>query len=267
MKNFLFILFILFLFGCSSKNETLDQNPIRHFIPPAPVRITPPPPPASQQYSEKQIKPKPIESDTTEKLMIQSKSKQKQISKKFIVDDILAKLLSASMIFTVPQKVNIRDDHFEAKLVIDPTKTLDVLAQQAPKENQKILENIKISETMTARIVAPEFDVRSITNDKQVILSNEPTIWLWSLKPKSPGLHEVHLTIWANVNASGEKGDRQLKIFEKMLFVEITWGQVITNWIDANWGLLSGGIFVPIVGWYVKRKLEKKDKSVKEERE
>lgn len=163
-------------------------------------------------------------------------------------ESIVRQLFSASMVFSVPTEVNIEEDA-KVQLIIDPSKEVADIEKNITVKGAKTGQTIKISKVIIASISAPNFDVTQVTPEEQVISSDSPTEWLWSLKPKTTGEHSVNVTITAIVSVDGKERKHHIKTFDKTVTVVVKPQQVATSWAEDNWEWLFSTLVIPIGAW------------------
>lgn len=171
-------------------------------------------------------------------------------------ETVSSKLFKANLAFAIQGSANINDD-IKAQLLIDPNQLLEDLNKNLQVEGRKILKTIEISEVVKASLVAPEFVVTKITEEEQVISDHKATEWTWSLKPRSPGLHEVNLTVTAIIKINGRESRYHLKAFEQKVLVEITKQQILESWFKEHWKWVFGSLLFPLLGFILKDKFKK----------
>jgi len=161
-------------------------------------------------------------------------------------DSILNQLKQASMAFVVPASVNI-DSPFIIQLMINPSLTESELSQGLTKSGVKSSDKISISKIVLARVVSSDFTITPITPESQAISNIESTEWLWEVTPKKIGIQDIELTITALVSVDGEKSQRHLKTFEKIINVEITNTQILKEFIKNYWQWLWTVCLTPLL--------------------
>lgn len=199
--------------------------------PPAPLRplpmaAPPPPPPLSFPKSQNQ----------------NTKSKE----------TVSSKLVNANLAFAIKDQANIKED-IKAQLLIDFNQSTKELEDKLSVKGVKISQPIEISEIVKATITAPNFDISKITEEEQIISDYKPTEWLWILKPKSIGTHEVNLSVTALIKINGKETKHHLKTFDKNILIEITEKQIVVNWVEENWKWLISTLILPLIVFFYKR--------------
>ncbi len=167
------------------------------------------------------------------------------------VRTISEKLFSASLAFVMVDKANV-ENTIKAQLLIDPNAKVENLEKQLTVKGKTTTGNIRVSNVVQAKLIAPDFDVTKITEEEQILSDDKPTEWEWSLKPKKAGTYEVNLSVTAIID--GHK--HHLKSFEKTLVIEITREQIFMDWLGENYKWLVTTLLLPLVGFLFKEKFK-----------
>lgn len=201
-----------------------------------------------------------VESAKLSKYPIPSSTKQssKVIKSEPQHNTVASQLYSANAVFSVPNKANITED-IKAQLLIDPNKTIEEL-QKSIKGQIQSAEKIKVSKIVIAKIEAPDFIITNLSPNEQALSETDKTEWLWTLRPKSPGLHEINLTITAEVTVDSKFSKYHIRTFDKQVMIEITPIQIVESWWSKYWQWVFATLLIPFGKWlYEKRKNKKED--------
>lgn len=171
-------------------------------------------------------------------------------------ETVSSKLFSANLAFAIKDKANIEED-IKAQLLIDPNKSIESLKNDLRVRGQTVVKNIDISEVVKATLTAPEFTVTKITEEEQIISDNKSTEWLWTLKPKSVGIHEINLSVTAIIKVNGRESKHHLKTFEQKVLIEITQQQIIENWLYEHWKWILSTLVFPFIVFIFKDKFKR----------
>lgn len=174
-----------------------------------------------------------------------------------ILQTVTSQLYKASAVFTVPNKANINED-IKAQLIIDPNKTIDELKKSVTGQIQSA-ETIKVSKIVIAKIEAPDFIVTNLTTNEQALSDTDKTEWLWSLRPKTPGLHEINLTITAEITIDSKFSKYHIRTFDKQVMIEITPLQIVESWWSKYWQWVMSTLILPLAAFIYKKHTSKKE--------
>ena len=177
----------------------------------------------------------------------------------FIADNIANQLTLAQMAFAVPTRAHMRDI-VDAELIIDTMLENKLVSQIGGGSNNVIAGQLQVSKVLSANLTSRGFDIQNITPNKQALVHDVPTRWRWSLKPLTPGVHRLHLTVTAIVKVDDEKVDRNIITADHWITVEITAGYAIKQWLSENWQWAWSALLVPamIAAWTLWRRHRRK---------
>lgn len=229
------------------RNKEQKQRP--NLILPAPVMSSPPPPVPHEE-------PKGSGSTVVEPIVVERKP---LVSISESTDVFKNKLFSANLAFVVRDKANIADS-VKAQLLIDTKKDLEVLSKELTVAGNVTTKQISVSRIVKATLVADNFDITNITENEQILTDNSSTEWLWTLKPKTAGKHEVNLSVTAIIKYEGKETKHHLKTFDKTITIEVTKEQLIIGWIKENYKWLITTLLLPLVVFLFKEKILKSKK-------
>lgn len=221
---------------------------------PEPV-MAPAPAPVIQEVPKPQVLAMRVEERA---MMASSKPAQKKVifvNKPTTTPDVILDQLStpAAAAFSVPTSANIKEE-ITAQLVVDPNKTIDDAVKQLTVKGQIVKEQIKISKVVTAKLVAPNFTVTAIEEEQQAISETAPTIWHWTLVPKTTGPHPVHVTIDAIVTVNDKEKTRTVRVFDQMVDIRIKPQQLIMEFFKQYWQWIVSTLIIPLGVWFWKSK-------------
>jgi hypothetical protein len=144
----------------------------------------------------------------------------------------------------------------------DETKHVEVVVSVAHSvtELQNMLEgapgrNIKITPTMTAKLVGDSFQISEATPPTQAIAKDGATRWLWNITPKT-GMYDtqlVTLSLWAYVDMNGREVAREIRTFKHEVEVQITPFERAAGFMGTNWQYFAG-ILTAVGAWWAKRR-------------
>jgi len=167
-------------------------------------------------------------------------------------DLIWSRLMDANITYNHPEKMNIEDDPVTIQLVLSLKKSIEELSEIIKAPGKIEGEQIKTSGEMEARLSGPGFQITAITNEKQLILSEDFTEWKWMVKPISTGTQRLHLTLTAKLNSSSKS--RTVRTFDKTILVEVTFFQKASMFIEGNWQWIWAALIIPIATWFWKKR-------------
>jgi hypothetical protein len=157
----------------------------------------------------------------------------------------------------------------EIYLLLHPSKSFEDLASEL---NEKVHDNvhpdrIQISDDMEALLSGSAFGITPLTRERQGVDGKAGAQWKWEIKPNTPGLQRLHLTVNVFPQVRGKEITYAIKTFDKSIMIEVLstpWHRHFATFIANNWQWLWAAIIVPAAAalftWMRNRK-QKKNKS------
>jgi len=232
MKSIIIALSILgILAGCGSEERYLAQPKSTQ-----PKAMPAPPPPA------------PIQSKSAK--IAKENWPNKSLESK--TDNLLSQMVTdANLVFKIPDSVEL-NNRIRAQLLVDLEKSIEDLQEANTAKGTPITGSVKLSRVITARLIAPDFEVTAIEPEEQALIAGQTATWNWSLLPKASGTYDVTLTIDAKVEVNNREKTAHIRTFERTVKVTVTPTQVIFSFINENWQWLWSALLVPLFLWFWK---------------
>lgn len=256
MKNFI-IFFLLVLASCSAPKYS---KPVDTEYAGNDAASSAPPPPAPMPIpDEPHYLPGETEAGPGDQSVV-----EEGIANKETYDDenifepskILNQLRYSAFGYSVPKEANIEDD-IEVTMIVNPLVTVKEIEEDLP-EGERTTGNIQISRVIQAKLDSRDFDITSITPERQVVIGGRNTTWKWSLTAKSPGPNKtVKITVSAIVLVDGEKTESYIDTYKGTIKVNITPKQRLTHWLEKNWQWVWGALLIPILGYFYNKRRKK----------
>lgn len=212
----------------SQKNDDVSRPTVE--------RNRPTPPAASVS------KPSTITKNTDERIILGSDK---------VATSLHNQTFNATMAFSVPEYANINDE-ISAQLLIDTRLNASELMSKM-KLAKKSSDTIKVSKIVVASLIGSDFEVTELTPVKQAITNDSSTEWLWKLKPKTTGTHEVNLSVTAIIKTDNESVEHHIKTFERAITIEIKPKQLLISWVEKYWQWIFTTLLLPILLWISKK--------------
>lgn len=234
---------------------------------PAPSRPAPVAPPAPPMLSEFPPTGSGNKPPVPEKLILVPRKKDSakqplQITIPEIDYDAEFKrqLLNANTAVSIPERANISDD-VRVELLISLQKESERLALDLSESGKRFSAPILVSRVVAATITAPDFEVKNITPERQILSKTDNTTWLWTLKPKNVGKHKIDIGVIAIIKLGNEETEHHIKTFKKTVEIEITATQIVFAWISKYWQWLASTIVIPLLLWAYKNRKKSTEQS------
>jgi len=152
----------------------------------------------------------------------------------YYVDHILASMVLGNISFNVPDSIMDLNESFTIQLLLDLSKPARDLEKRIKESGIIESHQIKIWETMQARLTGSGFQITTITPEEQPISTKETTEWKWDIKAIEHGRQRLHLTLSAIIKFQGETRSRSIRTFDRVIFVKVSLGKRISSFIGKN---------------------------------
>jgi len=169
------------------------------------------------------------------------------------VDKLLNEMEFGAIAFNAPTNINI-DESPQIQLLLSLASTVEELKQSIAEEGEKVGATIKVSDRMEARLSGYMFQITAITPEVQAVSKIQETEWKWEIHPKKEGKHKLHLTLTALLEIDGRSTPRTIRTYDKVIEVNVTATQKISQFFKNNWQWLWAAILLPVAGWLWKRR-------------
>ncbi|UZJ39991.1 hypothetical protein OO185_02500 [Prosthecochloris sp. SCSIO W1102] len=162
------------------------------------------------------------------------------------VGKILQHLVPATIAFNTPKQMNIKEQS-DIQLLLGLDVSVDSLISIIDEDGEIESSRIKVSPITEARLTGANFSIEAVTPEQQIISSREVTEWKWVITPKKEGKNSLHLTLTAIITVNGEEKQRAIRTFEKTIFVNVTPGQKIADFVNNNGQWLWAVFVAPLL--------------------
>lgn len=169
-------------------------------------------------------------------------------------------LLNANIAVSITERANINED-VRVELLISLQKEAENLIHDLSESGKHFSSPIIVSRILSATVTAPDFEVKNITPERQILSKTDNTNWLWTLKPNKVGVHRIDIGVTAILKMDNEETEYQIKTFKKTVEIEITPAQIIFGWISKYWQWLASTIVLPLLLWAYKSRKKSTDQS------
>jgi phage FluMu protein Com len=133
------------------------------------------------------------------------------------------------LLHDVPSKMILEE---ECKIIVRVAFTDNFLLKDLDESKTYSIQDIKVSELMSVQLVDfndnSVFHIRSITDEKQAIFTDDYTQWLFKVKPLKKGSHSLTLKVSTVVNINGERVNHNI-VLEKMVNIVIHTQEIKEN--------------------------------------
>lgn len=166
------------------------------------------------------------------------------------VDRELRRLPFGRISFTVPESLDLGDT-FVLRLVLSLEESVARLQKRIGAIARQHGIRVRVSDEMEARLTGFGFTITAINPERQLVSRYATTTWSWDLKAAEVGVHQLHLSLSALLDAKNGQTPRTVRTFDTTLTVRVTWFDRTRDFISDNWQWLLTAILLPLAGWLV----------------
>jgi hypothetical protein len=166
------------------------------------------------------------------------------------VDRELRRLPFGRISFTVPDSLELGDT-FVLRLVLSLQESVSGLQRRISEIARQRGIRVRVSDEMEARLTGFGFTITAINPERQLVSRYATTTWSWDLKAAEVGVHQLHLSLSALLDAKNGQTPRTVRTFDTTLTVRVTWFDRTRSFISDNWQWLLTAILLPLAGWIV----------------
>lgn len=171
-------------------------------------------------------------------------------------DIALAKLKWQHLAFSTPERMEIG---------ASATVSLALGGEQSVENLRRVLTDVgkiegsrlQVSDLMEAKLLSDSFDITPITPEKQIVGSQQPSMWKWNIKARSLGRGTLHLSVNALLKFQNTEVPKSVTTFQREIQVSVETTRGVWNFIEAYKVYLGGFltvILIPIIRWLLSRK-------------
>jgi hypothetical protein len=119
---------------------------------------------------------------------------------------------------------------------------------------------VRFSKVMRAVLVGPDFDIDPLGTDRdQAVSETEPTIWEWSVRPRTTGNLALELRLSVLIEVDGQTGARPFRVLSERVIVTSTLGdqaEDVWKWIMDRAEALAiiATALAAVAAWFWRRR-------------
>ena len=138
--------------------------------------------------------------------------------------------------------------------LLSPEMSVDELKDQISAAGAVEGTRVNVSNYMQADLTGSSFSITRTSPARQLVLPGTTTRWSWEITPTRTGVLPLHLTLTAILTANGENRELQIRTFDKVLTIHVSWPDKVKDFVFGNWQWLWTAIVVPVAVWAYQRK-------------
>lgn len=160
-------------------------------------------------------------------------------------EELLEKLRQARIAYR-PNAKMIKGRPEQIELAIEPRPGEDPAQSLGDGEGEPVIATTRFARRMAAQLSGASFEITPPGLQETTILRNNPSLWRWTVTPKSEGAHTLNLDLFVIFEINGKKTDPiRVKTFATKIEVDVTARQFLEGFMD-NGKMLLG--FLTLLG-------------------
>ncbi len=177
-----------------------------------------------------------------------------------IVEDELKNLSLGQVLFNPPQEMQVG---IKERVEVSISKTIkEDLSKGLRGRGIPQIEEIEVGTFMTVRLRGDNFDIKTISNEEQLVAGEGFTQWEWDVTPLGSGNHSLLLTVTVRIKLSeGDEEKKDYPVFERQIKVKVNPVYTTIQFAKRHWmwiiTTISGS---GIIGWLIKKWRKSKKK-------
>ena len=155
------------------------------------------------------------------------------------------------VVFACPPAMKVSDpEHVEVRISGNPKE--DLLAGLKDR-GVPIEEPSRIAPVMKVSLTPEEsgvFDIKSLSEDQQVMSPESFSQWVWSVTPLKSGVHNLYLTVNVLVDVPGFGAQkRQIPVLTQAVQVQTNPTDSVSQFWTSNWQWIASTLLIPLGLW------------------
>ena len=235
--RYLFLLLILFLFGCASQKSPIGDNEKGNFLKPDSILVDIEPVDTSNNFENEVVsaiqRPQPEKEPVIKEIVINKHSKTNVNSQSDL----------GQVVYKVPDTMRVMKN-YDIIVRISRSKTNVEISENL--NGKVVTKSIKTSHTMQVELVDPTgecFRISEVNSQKQMVDSSY-TEWIFNVTPLKSGNNKLNLVVSIFRN-----DDVKQTVYSDEIYVQANApAQIKTFWYE-NWKWSMEKIIIPILAW------------------
>lgn len=116
------------------------------------------------------------------------------------------------------------------------------------------IAGVRLSPRMKAELIGDDLNIEDKGPQEQLVTLNEATVWTWRVHYETPGRHMLEVRLYALIIIDGREAPRIFQVADANVAVKVN----PSGWVLRHWEWIASALVLPIIGWGLKRWLDKK---------
>jgi len=180
------------------------------------------------------------------------------------ISGVFQQAVQGHIAYNAPSAMQL-DQTLDIQLLLSPIISAEELEQQIVELGQVVEAQIDVTPLMKAELKSTDaqaFVVQSLHDSpEQVVLTDSPTQWRWSITAKKSGDRLLTLILYRQVEYKGQPYWTMVETYRNTIHISVTPEQWLQNF-DWKWlaGILLTAILIPALWRLIDRNQKKKSR-------
>jgi hypothetical protein len=180
------------------------------------------------------------------------------------IDNVLQNAVTGHIAYNAPAAMGL-DQTVDIQLLLSPSASADALKKQIVETGQVTEAELQVTPLMKAELVSDDpqaFTIQAFQDaPEQVVVTDAPTQWRWSVTSKKSGNQVVELTLYRQIQYDGQTYWRMVETYKNTIHITVSAKQLFFQF-DWEWlvGIVLTAILIPAlwrtIDWRQKKKVQ-----------
>jgi hypothetical protein len=174
-----------------------------------------------------------------------------------LAEDAWRLLQWGSVVFSAPARIVLEHSESVSVAVSSKLSPAELEAVLGEELRDSIGDNVKISNRMRAELIGPAFTIVPLALEEQVVRTDEPTHWRWTVTPTRSGDQSLHLNVYAVLKIPDIGKDEGLpiiiKTYDKKIAIDLGILQRVASFLRKHWQWIFASLLYPVLKFIVGR--------------
>ena len=178
------------------------------------------------------------------------------------IDNILQNAVMGHIAYNAPATMQLGQT-VDIQLLLSPSASPDELKKQIIEAGKVTEAELQITPLMKATLISDDpqaFGVQAFQDaPEQVVVTDAPTEWRWSINAKKSGDQVLVLTLYRQIQYNGQAYWRMVDVYKNTIHITVNVKQELLQF-DWKWlaGILLTAIFIPALWRYIDLRKKRK---------
>lgn len=175
-----------------------------------------------------------------------------------IVEDELKNLSLGKILFNIPEEMKVG---IKERVEVRIARTIaQNLSEGLRGRGVPQTEKIRVGTFMKVRLMGDNFDIRTLSDEEQLVAGEGFTEWAWDVVPLKYGIQLLLLTVTVRIKIPNYCEERKdYPVFERKIRVKVNLIYSTKEFVRKNWQFIAGTIFSSgIIGWIIRKRRKSK---------